>query len=115
MSKEDVQSLIHSASVDAKSKHVLVIHGGAGTMNKRGATPEQRVAYHTALQEALIAGYNVLSEGGEALDAVVAAVSSMEGMFLSERSILSGRCSSLKDNPLFNAGKGAVFNAAGKV
>jgi beta-aspartyl-peptidase (threonine type) len=42
-------------------------------------------------------GYNILHAGGEAMDAVVAAVASME------------------DNPLFNSAKGAVFNADGKV
>lgn len=34
---------------------VLVIHGGAGTMNKESATPEKRLAYRTALAEALLA------------------------------------------------------------
>ncbi|GJJ12584.1 hypothetical protein Clacol_006827 [Clathrus columnatus] len=91
-----IDSDILSAPMNAKSKYVLVIHGGAGTMNRRDATPEQRIAYHTALRQALFAGYDVLRDGGEALDAVAAAVSTME------------------DNPLFNAGKGAVFNNEGK-
>ncbi|KAF8513116.1 asparaginase [Hysterangium stoloniferum] len=77
-------------------KYVLVIHGGAGTMNRAGSTPAQRAQYHAGLAYALREGYNVLTEGGEALDAVVAAVTAME------------------DNPLFNSGKGAVFNVAGK-
>ncbi|KAJ2933227.1 hypothetical protein H1R20_g3814, partial [Candolleomyces eurysporus] len=75
---------------------VLVIHGGAGTMSKDASTPTQRRAYKVALSNALKAGYAVLHDGGEALDAAVAAVSVLE------------------DNPLFNAGKGAVFNTAGK-
>ncbi|KAH6869373.1 nucleophile aminohydrolase [Coprinopsis sp. MPI-PUGE-AT-0042] len=80
----------------AASNYVLVVHGGAGTMSKEGSTPEQRQASKIALGEALRAGYVILKEGGEAMDAAVAAVVSLE------------------DNPLFNAGKGAVFNTAGK-
>ncbi|KAH6901089.1 asparaginase [Coprinopsis sp. MPI-PUGE-AT-0042] len=82
--------------ISAASNYVLVIHGGAGTMSKEGSMPEQRLAYKTALGAALRAGYAILKEGGEAMDAAVAAVVSLE------------------DNPLFNAGKGAVFNTAGE-
>ncbi|KAI0780301.1 nucleophile aminohydrolase [Fomes fomentarius] len=78
------------------AKFTLVIHGGAGTMDKSWSTPELRAQYKAALSQALLAGYAVLSSGGEAMDAAVAAVSSME------------------DCPLFNSGKGAVFNVAGK-
>ncbi|KZT19701.1 asparaginase [Neolentinus lepideus HHB14362 ss-1] len=77
-------------------KYVLVIHGGAGTMDKSQSTPDQRARYKAALSTALETGYEVLTNGGEAMDAVVAAVSSME------------------DCPLFNAGRGAVFNTDGK-
>ncbi|RPD60734.1 asparaginase [Lentinus tigrinus ALCF2SS1-6] len=65
-------------------------------MDKSRSTPELRKQYKTALSRALLAGYAVLSAGGEAMDAAVAAVSSLE------------------DCPLFNAGRGAVFNVAGK-
>lgn len=65
-------------------------------MDKSKSTPELRAKYKAALSGALLAGYDVLSHGGEAMDAVVAAVSYME------------------DCPLFNSGKGAVFNVAGK-
>ncbi|PIL33832.1 hypothetical protein GSI_03538 [Ganoderma sinense ZZ0214-1] len=78
------------------AKFRLVIHGGAGTMDKSRSTPELRAQYKAALSRALLAGYAVLETGGEAMDAAVAAVSSME------------------DCPLFNSGKGAVFNIAGK-
>lgn len=64
---------------NGKSRYVLVIHGGAGTMTRAGSTPEQQAAYKNALSKALQAGYEVLKEGGEAMDAAVAAVSSMEG------------------------------------
>jgi Asparaginase len=62
----------------------------------RRATPEQRDLYKNALRQALFAGNKVLKDGGSAMDAAVAAVSSME------------------DCPLFNCAKGAVFNVAGK-
>ncbi|TEB29230.1 L-asparaginase [Coprinellus micaceus] len=65
-------------------------------MTRAGSTHAQRKAFRLALAESLRAGYEVLKAGGEAMDAAVAAVSVME------------------DNPLFNAGKGAVFNTAGK-
>ncbi|KAF9529290.1 L-asparaginase [Crepidotus variabilis] len=74
----------------------LVVHGGAGTMSKDGSTPEQRAKYRAGLSAALLAGHLVLKDGGTAMDAAVAAVTVLE------------------DNPLFNAGKGAVFNVAGK-
>lgn len=77
-------------------KAVLVIHGGAGTILKSQMTPEREKAYNAALKEALERGYAVLKSGGSSLDAVEAAVKIME------------------DNPLFNAGKGAVFTNEGK-
>lgn len=60
--------------------YVLVIHGGAGTMSKEGSTPEQQARYKTTLRNALQAGYQVLRDGGEAMDAVVAAVTILEGI-----------------------------------
>ncbi|KEP48632.1 L-asparaginase [Rhizoctonia solani 123E] len=75
---------------------VLVIHGGAGLLLKKNSTPAQRELYKEALRKALVAGNDVLQSGGQAMDAVVAAVTVME------------------DCPLFNAAHGAVFNAAGK-
>lgn len=77
-------------------KYVLVIHGGAGTILKSQMTPEKEKAYQDGLDEALRIGNAILQKGGTALDAVEAAVRSME------------------DNPLFNAGKGAVFTNEGK-
>lgn len=77
-------------------RFVLVIHGGAGTILKSQMTPEREKAYNDALQYALQIGYAILEKGGSALDAVEASVRSME------------------NNPLFNAGKGAVFTNEGK-
>lgn len=63
-------------------KYVLVIHGGAGTMSKDKSTPEKEMQYKRMLSAALRAGYDVLQNGGEAMDAAVAAVSIMEGLAL---------------------------------
>ncbi|OCH91801.1 asparaginase [Obba rivulosa] len=93
---DEKQALLQSKPPGRQSNFTLVIHGGAGTMDRSRSTPELRAQYKAALSRALLAGYAVLSAGGEAMDAAVAAVSSME------------------DCPLFNSGKGAVFNVAGK-
>jgi beta-aspartyl-peptidase (threonine type) len=73
----------------------LLIHGGAGNITPALLNKEQEVQYTQALKEALDKGYDILSKGGSSLDAVVAAICSME------------------DNPLFNAGRGAVFTKKG--
>ena len=73
----------------------IVIHGGAGTILKEDMTPELEKAYCKGLDEALSAGYAVLEEGGEAVNAVKAAIVVLE------------------DNLLFNAGRGSVFTKKG--
>lgn len=73
----------------------LVIHGGAGTMQKKNYTEEKISAYNSKLKEALNKGYSVLESGGTALDAV-------------EQTIII-----LENSPLFNSGKGAVFTSNG--
>ena len=85
-----------SASAAEPQRWVLAIHGGAGVLERGDLTPEKDKAYRAGLDEALKAGSKVLADGGSSLDAVEAAVRVME------------------DNPLFNAGKGAVFTAEGK-
>lgn len=77
-------------------KYVLVIHGGAGTIQKSQMTPDMEKAYRAGLEKALAEGESILKRGGSALDAVEAAVRVLE------------------DDPLFNAGKGAVFTNEGK-
>ncbi|WP_285711396.1 isoaspartyl peptidase/L-asparaginase family protein [Erythrobacter oryzae] len=79
------------AFADEAPKWSLAIHGGAGTLDPKQMTPEKRAAYEADLQRALDAGAKILAEGGDAMDAVKAAIVIME------------------DSPLFNAGKGAVF------
>jgi beta-aspartyl-peptidase (threonine type) len=85
-----------SYSYDQKNRPFrMVIHGGAGTILKEKMTPERERAYRDKLTEALLAGHNVLKNGGSSLDAVEAAIKILE------------------DSPLFNAGKGSVFTSAG--
>jgi len=74
----------------------LAIHGGAGTILRSTMTPELQLRYEDGMRHALGTGYKILEEGGSSLDAVEAAVASLE------------------DFPLFNAGKGAVFSNKGK-
>ncbi len=74
---------------------VIVIHGGAGVIERSHMSPEREASYRAGLAAALDAGYAVLEHGGAALDAVAAAVRTME------------------DDPQFNAGRGAVLNHDG--
>ena len=74
----------------------FVIHGGAGVIKRGSLTAEKEKEYRAKLEEALMAGYKALQDGKSSLDAVEIAINIME------------------DSPLFNAGKGAVFNADGK-
>jgi L-asparaginase / beta-aspartyl-peptidase len=70
---------------------VLVIHGGAGVIEPARMTPAREASYRAGLAAALDAGYSVLERGGSSLDAVTAAVRTLE------------------DDPQFNAGRGAVL------
>jgi isoaspartyl peptidase/L-asparaginase-like protein (Ntn-hydrolase superfamily) len=72
-----------------------VIHGGAGTLPRARFDAKREAHYRAGLEKALRAGHSVLARGGASLDAVAAAVVALE------------------DNPLFNAGRGAVLNQAG--
>jgi len=74
---------------------VIVIHGGAGVIERARMTPAREASYRAGLAAALDAGYAVLERGGSSLDAVGAAVRTME------------------DDPQFNAGRGAVLNHDG--
>src|SRR3954470_17960394 len=55
---------------------VLLVHGGAG--NPLGGKVDDEAAVHEALRDALLAGYELLTGGAAALDAVEAAVRSLE-------------------------------------
>lgn len=78
------------------SSFALAIHGGAGTITRGLMSLEKEQTYLIGLQTALDAGRRILVSGGSAVDAV-------------EQAVLK-----LEDNPLFNAGRGSVFNHEGK-
>jgi len=84
-----------TANAADKPKTALVIHGGAGVIERSHLSAEDEKAIRADLNRALDAGNAVLAKGGAAVDAVQAAIQVME------------------DSPRFNAGKGAVFNAKG--
>lgn len=80
----------------AQQKVVLVLHGGAGTIEKKYMTPRKEEAYRQKLAEALQAGYRALTAGRTSVDAVQEVIRILE------------------DSPLFNAGKGSVFTHDGR-
>jgi beta-aspartyl-peptidase (threonine type) len=84
------------SSAAAQPKWAIVVHGGAGVIERRHLTAEQDRAYRAALGKVAEAGGAVLRSGGSALDAIEAAIRILE------------------DDPLFNAGRGAVFTADGR-
>jgi beta-aspartyl-peptidase (threonine type) len=84
-----------SPSQPAQHKWALVLHGGAGVIERAAMTPGAEAGYRAGIKEALTAAAAVLDKGGSSLDAVEAAIKLLE------------------DNPLFNAGRGAVFAADG--
>ncbi len=76
--------------------YALVLHGGAGNMNFQSVPESYQEMFKHALDSALQLGLDVLKDGGASIDAVEVVIRCME------------------DNPLFNAGKGAVFTSEGK-
>lgn len=78
----------------AQKEWALALHGGAGTIS-RDLPDSLKQQYYQGLEAALAAGEQVLESGGSAIDAVEATVRSLE------------------DNPIFNAGRGAVFTSEG--
>ena len=88
-----------SAAVSAQQpahRWAIVLHGGAGVIERATMDAKTEAAYRASLAVALGAGAKVLDRGGSSLDAVEAAIKILE------------------DDPLFNAGRGAVFTAEGK-
>ena len=84
-----------AAPAAASAPIAIVIHGGAGVIERSKMTAEREASYRAGLAAALDAGYEVLERGGSSLDAVIAAVKRME------------------DDPQFNAGRGAVLDEDG--
>lgn len=86
----------NNIKLDTQQKITLVIHGGAGNISQETLSEERWNLYKQGLEEALDQGYEILESGGTSIDAVEKSISLME------------------NNPLFNAGKGAVYNTYGK-
>ena len=93
---DDSLAASHGLEETAQQMYGLAIHGGAGTLPRADMSEEQEKRYRAGLAQALTAGYAVLESGGTSLDAVTIAVVALE------------------DNPLFNAGHGAVFTLDGR-
>jgi L-asparaginase / beta-aspartyl-peptidase len=89
------QAVDSTDDVSERPEWAIVVHGGAGYMRPENYTDEDELKYKERLEAALLAGAGILKNGGSSLDAVEAAIRLLE------------------DSPLFNAGKGAVFNADG--
>ena len=88
--------ILFGLSSPAQNRHCLVIHGGAGVMDREKMSPERQKQYLFHLDRALHTGDSVLRTGGTSVDAVVATIMLLE------------------ECPLFNAGKGAVFSWEGR-
>tara|TARA_B100000242_G_scaffold45853_1_gene27251 strand:- start:3244 stop:4203 length:960 start_codon:yes stop_codon:yes gene_type:complete len=80
-----------SLSIHSEENYGIVIHGGAGVMSGLSAQNQEEI--HEKIRETLTAAYQILENGGSSLDSVELAVSMLE------------------DSPLFNAGKGSVYNS----
>jgi len=74
----------------------IVIHGGAGTILPANTNKNMEAEIRGKLQQALDSGYAVLNRGASSIDAVRSAIMVLE------------------NDPRFNAGKGAVYNAKGE-
>jgi beta-aspartyl-peptidase (threonine type) len=78
------------------NKFSIALHGGAGNFNKANFSKEAEASYNTSMDIALQIGVKILANGGSSMDAVEATIIELENC------------------PLFNAGKGSVYNALGK-
>ena len=89
------ESVIHDARPAEQTEWAIVVHGGAGAGSRESIPPEKQAAYMEAVEFALETGSEILQNGGSSMDAITAAIITME------------------DNPIFNAGRGAVFTELG--
>lgn len=89
-------STCFSAQAGETKPVAIAIHAGAGTIRREELSAEKDREIRAKLEQALQAGHEVLLSGGSGLTAVTTAINIME------------------DSPLFNAGKGAVFNSEGQ-
>ena len=86
-----------SATESKESPIAIVIHGGAGTIQRELMSDEMERTYRGVLSKAIESGYQILKNDGSSTEAVIATITTLE------------------DSPLFNAGHGAVFNHDGNI
>ena len=91
-----IASLAMGMAAEAGPRWAIVVHGGAGVIERKQLNAEQEQAYREAMRRVTESGARMLAAGEPALDVVEATISLME------------------DDPLFNAGRGAVFTAQGR-
>ena len=84
------------AAAEAGPRWAIVVHGGAGVIERKDLSAEQERAYREAMRKVTESGAKLLAAGKPALDVIEATIGMME------------------DDPLFNAGRGAVFTAQGR-
>ncbi|KAJ3192908.1 hypothetical protein HK101_005776 [Irineochytrium annulatum] len=94
---KDAESRSSKKPTPPRPKYALAIHGGAGVILRKNLPADLEKVYLRGLTTALEIGNGILAAGGSSMDAVEAAVRSLE------------------DDPLFNAGRGAVFTRDGKI
>lgn len=92
-----VKEIKNNDSKKKQTDFAIVLHGGAGYIYEGRYTLEQETEYINKIKESLSLGYDILDKNGSAVDAVETVIRVLE------------------DSPLFNAGKGAVFNDEGTV
>lgn len=90
--------MAHSNSLAASGRNaVVVVHGGAGAVDKAKLSAAREREAHAKLEQALKAGYKAIADGGDSLDAVVAAVKVLE------------------DASIYNAGRGSCLTRKGTI
>ena len=89
--------LLSSCNNNDENKIAIVIHGGAGIILKEDISKSKEDSIINKLNEAVSMGWGLLKDGESSELAVIETIKILE------------------DSPLFNAGKGSVFNSDGKV
>ena len=89
--------LLSSCDNNDENKIAIVIHGGAGIILKEDISKSKEDSIINKLNEAVSRGWGLLKDGESSELAVIETIKILE------------------DSPLFNAGKGSVFNSDGKV
>ncbi len=92
---QDEKSSGNKKNSNVENPIAIVIHGGAGYMTPKNISETKQKEYKKKLDQAISKGHDILKNGGSALEAVQRTINILE------------------DSPLFNAGKGAVFNHEG--